>query len=197
MMKSVKQLYGPAIDWKRVHCVGYSMGSRGCWRYSEASSTVGPTLPESKSGNFVLKHPLQTLATTVSIGGAAEKAGDKNLVLEPTTPTFPYLNKITRLQIRQHAGTQDTTAPVSNAQSTQNELLQLGAKASSLYYNNVDHTGLQTAPFNVDLLSWLLAHKQVYDQACKPVSTSTALLPPAPRTTKRTVRHAAKAEMVH
>ena len=120
---------------------------------------------------------MQTLISTTSIGGAAERAGEKYLQLEPTTPTFPYLDRITSLHIRQYAGTRDDVATVSSAQSTQNELLRLGAKNSNLYTLNIDHLALQTAPFNVDLLSRLLTHKQPYgDKPCEPVSSNTPII---------------------
>jgi hypothetical protein len=130
----------------------------------------------------------QALASSINVGGTAEKAGDINLQLEPTTPTFPSLNKLNRLPIRQYSGAKDTTAPLWRAQETQNELIRLGSKTSTLFALDIDHQGLQTAPFNVDMLSWLLSQKQAYDKPCK-VTLTLSRAVSTPTTTKRAVRH--------
>lgn len=162
-------------------------GMLAVWRSLRFGKAIQTALTKCTS----LKRASQWLATSVSIAGGAEKAGAINLVKEPTYPTFPALSNMSRLPLRQYAGTEDSVAPLSNAQATQQELLRLGAKASVLFTIKTDHTGMQTAPFTADLLSWLLTHKEPYSSPCRPVLTNTPMTP-LPRITKRATRHYGK-----
>jgi hypothetical protein len=79
------------------------------------------------------------------------------------------------LPIRQYAGTQDTAAPVAGCQKTQTELLRMGSKTSNMTTLPVDHLGLQTAPFQVDLLDWVLGQRRNRTATCSPVATTVKI----------------------
>jgi len=134
VLSAVKSKY--PVDENAIHCSGYSMGSRGCWRYATNRPGV--------------------LASSAPSAGAAESSGDGTLSQQAAPPTFNLLNLITDLPIRQFDGQYDTTAGTESPKKTQEKLQSLGASAASLTELSTDHSGLSTQPFNTDLMQWML-----------------------------------------
>lgn len=128
------------VDEDRIHCAGYSMGARGCWRYSVNRPTK--------------------LASTMSSAGAAERAGDGTLSQEKADPTFPLLKNIVNLPVWQFAGSSDSTAGTESPKATEAELEKLGSTIAKLSIENTDHSGMSTMPFNSAHMKWMLQQKR-------------------------------------
>jgi len=156
ILDEVKSNY--KVDSTRVYVTGFSMGSRGCWRFGTA-------------------HPDVVAAMACSAGGA-EKAGDGTLTQEPAPPVFPLLKNIISIPSRQFAGSSDTTAGTESPKATENQLQSLGAKNANLDIMNTDHMGLSTKPWtDTDLLSWFLQQSQSGSSSAPAASNSTSSSP--------------------
>jgi len=138
VLAKVKSEY--PVDEDQIHCSGYSMGSRGCWRYATNRPGV--------------------LASVSPAAGAAESKGDGTLSQQYAEPTFDLLDKIITLPIRQFDGTYDNTAGTESPRKTQKQLLTLGSEVSTLNEIACDHSGLSTKPFTTDLMNWMLKNKR-------------------------------------
>lgn len=135
ILNEVKKKY--KVNEDKVYCTGYSMGSRGSWRFATA-------------------HPEICAAVAPSAGGA-EYPGDGTLTQEKADPVSDKLKNIVDLPIRQFAGKYDNTAGTDGPKKTQADLEKLGAKDSSLEIMDTDHAGLSTKPWtDTDVLSWFL-----------------------------------------
>lgn len=176
--------YVAIIDVNRIHCVGYSMGGRGCWRWSETHPTVSGLVMLSALYTLVIETIActshQPLASTISVAAGAESTGDKYLVLEPAPATFPLLGRIKNLWVHHVAGTQDTTAGVVGNQRTQAELVRLGSKRASLsIVQGADHTTLQSVAFTSNLLQWVLNRKRDPSLSCVPSPAGVSIILPS------------------
>ena len=92
-------------------------------------------------------------------GGQAEPEGSQYLLQDPIAPTFPLLYTLRDLPIRIFAGEHDTVAPKDTLIHTKDELVRSGSTKVSLAIMPVDHTGLSEAPWNEELLNWMLQLK--------------------------------------
>lgn len=138
VLDDVKSKY--PVDEDRVHCSGYSMGARGCWRYATARPNV--------------------LASTMSSAGAAERPGDGTLSQQKADATFPMLKNIVNMPVWQFAGSSDNTAGTDSPKATQEELVKLGSTLSKLTIEGTDHSGMSTMPFNAQTMKWMLQQKR-------------------------------------
>jgi hypothetical protein len=59
------------------------------------------------------------------------------------------------------AGREDYDAGIQDAQETQDRLVEVGSTVSQLTILDVDHSGLQSAPFTLDLLNWITEQRKV------------------------------------
>jgi len=135
ILNEVKSNY--KVDADRVYATGFSMGSRGTFRFATA-------------------HP-EILAAIAPSAGGAENQGDSTLSQQAAPAVFPLLNKIVNIPMRQFAGSSDTTAGTESPKATEAKLQSLGAKDATLDIMNTDHMGLSTKPWlETDLLSWFL-----------------------------------------
>jgi hypothetical protein len=122
--------------------------------------------------------------SSINSGGQAEPEGSQYLLQDPISPTFPQLHTIRDLPIRIYAGEKDTTAPKDTLVRTKDELVRYGSKKVSLTMLPVDHGGLSTAPFNEELLNWMLQQK-AHDSGWVPDQN---LMPQCQPQTRRTMR---------
>jgi len=138
VLDAVKSKY--PVDEDRIHCSGYSMGARGCWRYATALPNV--------------------LSSTMSSAGAAERSGDGTLSQQKADATFPLLKNIVNMPVWQFAGSSDSTAGTESPKATQEQLVKLGSTVSKLSIESTDHSGMSTMPFNAQLMKWMLQQKR-------------------------------------
>jgi len=110
VLSSAKSAY--SIDSSRISLVGYSMGARGTWRQ-------------------LVTNP-STWAAGAPSAGYAEAAGSQYIEQEPAPATFGLLKNAVGIPVRAFAGSADTTNPATLAEKTQNQLVRLGDKKSSL-----------------------------------------------------------------
>lgn len=106
-------------------------------------------------------------ASSVNVGGGAESAGDRYILQEDAPPTFPHLRNIVHLPIRIIAETKDETAGTAIPTKTFDRLKELGSKSVSLEMYETDHEGLQTSPWNEDLLQWMLKQEKDGSKVCR------------------------------
>lgn len=140
ILNEVKASYN--VDSERCYISGFSMGARGTWR-------------------SLVFHP-EIWAAGAPSAGAAENTGASTLSQEYALATFPSLNKVLNIPIRQFDGLSDTTAGFKDPQSTQAEIVKLGGKLSTLTeMSGKDHSAMSTAPWtDTDLLSWFLKQQR-------------------------------------
>lgn len=121
------------IDTTRVYLTGFSMGSRGTWRWAvEQPERFAALMPVSGSG----AHP-------------TDNVSEADLAVLKTIPIWMV------------HGAVDTVAPVSGADWTFATLLALGASVGYTRYPDADHGQASDRAFrDKTILSWLVAQKR-------------------------------------
>lgn len=123
----------------------------------------------------------QRAAAAINAAGGAESSNDQFMIpqtgFEDYPATFPLLNRLKNLAIRQFDGTYDETAGVLIPRKTQKELVRIGNTQSSLEEYKTDHEGLQSAPWTIGQFKWLLTHEKRKEGTCIPLPAAGAPIP--------------------
>jgi hypothetical protein len=86
-------------------------------------------------------------------------------VQDPAPATFPELYRIASLPVKIFAGTHDETAGVDLPRATYNELVARGSTKATFTLLQNTHDGLQTEPFTLSLLQWLIQQRRASTKA--------------------------------
>jgi len=142
------------------------MGGRGTWRQ-------------------LVFHP-EIWAAGAPSDGSAEDVGAGTLQQEAAPATFPLLKNVLDIPIKAFAGKADETAGYADSERTQNQIVSLGGKLSTLTeFEGATHSDMSTKPwFDTDLLTWFLTQSRS-GATSNSTTASSSSIPSATRTKSR------------